>query len=485
MSSIAPEHVSAHVSEQTDAHYHLRCLATGAAVHDVHGRGDRSAVFPLSAPSGAHPAPAFLRAHYVTRNFTPDPLRTDIFRYRSWLPVSRVLDGAGGPVTFHSRDYGPSLGLRNLFITFSGWWPERGAAIPTGTFKENEAYAVYGRMGDAAHTSTLVVASAGNTARAFLRVASLHNLPLVVVIPAGNVPELWTVGPRSASTVVIAVGDGADYTDAIQLAARLTENPDFLAEGGAKNVARRDGMGTTFLSAAETMGRIPDHYVQAVGSGTGAIAAWEANLRLLEAGYPAPAGPRGGTGRTAGVAGRTRLHLAQNAPFQLLVDSWKERSRTLHNLDEPTAKRQIDAIDAKVLANRHPPWSPVGGLFDALTDTDGQMYGVDSASARDAGARFETLEGIDLAPASRVACAALEQAVQDGAVAADEYVSLNITGGGYRRARQDLDTHPLVADVIVTKDHFSSAAIGDTVRKIIAARAERRKNNTGDGTDVT
>ena len=46
----------------------------------------------------------------------------------------------------------------------------------------------------------------------------------------------------------------------------------FIAEGGAKNVARRDGMGTTVLSAVTTIGEIPDAYFQAVGSGTGAIA---------------------------------------------------------------------------------------------------------------------------------------------------------------------------------------------------------------------
>ena len=52
----------------------------------------------------------------------------------------------------------------------------------------------------------------------------------------------------------------------------------FMAEGGAKNVARRDGMATTMLSATTTIGQIPDYYFQAIGSGTGAIAAWEANL---------------------------------------------------------------------------------------------------------------------------------------------------------------------------------------------------------------
>jgi len=57
-----------------------------------------------------------------------------------------------------------------------------------------------------------------------------------------------------------------------------------ICRGGARNIARRDGMGTTVLSAADCIGRIPDVYFQAVGSGTGAIAAHEANERLLEDG---------------------------------------------------------------------------------------------------------------------------------------------------------------------------------------------------------
>jgi len=36
-----------------------------------------------------------------------------------------------------------------------------------------------------------------------------------------------------------------------------------------------------FFQQFTTIGRIPDFYFQAIGSGTGAIAAWEANLRFL------------------------------------------------------------------------------------------------------------------------------------------------------------------------------------------------------------
>ena len=53
------------------------------------------------------------------------------------------------------------------------------------------------------------------------------------------------------------------------------------------------------LSAVTTIGRIPDYYFQAVGSGTGAIAAWEANMRLIEDG-------RFGSNTIHGRSGQTR-----------------------------------------------------------------------------------------------------------------------------------------------------------------------------------
>ncbi len=446
-------------------------------------------IFPMEVPAAGE-RPVFLRTRYRQTRFCPDSLRTDIFRYASWLPVSRILDGGGGPVTWQSEGYGPHLGLKKLYITFSGWWPRREARIPTGTFKENEAYAVYGRMGDAAYRHTLVVASAGNTARAFLRVATEHNFPLVIVVPEDNLPDLWTVGLRGPSTTVVAAGNGADYSDAIALSGLLAAAPGFLAEGGAKNVARRDGMGTTFLSAAETMGRIPDHYFQAVGSGTGAIAAWEANLRLLDAGYPGtlesgPGTPRqpptrparsdhGAARHTVGPAfGLARLHLAQNAPFTLLVDTWNARSATLLPLDPETAKNQIDNIHAKVLANRHAPWSPTGGLFDALTATGGVMYAPDNTAASRAGRTFQSKEGSDISPAAAVACAALEEAVATGTVQPEDYISLNITGGGYASARRELDTHPLTADIVVDPQRQTTRSIARAVMNFRNMRTRR------------
>lgn len=452
-------------TSMTPTEYTLTCLATGETLTDSREpqRGEHpGSQFPLGNPHANRPA--FLRTTYRTTRFAPDTNRDDLFRYASWLPVQTFPHGSGRPVTWRSDAFAEAIGARNLWITFSGWWPERGARIPTGTFKECEAYAVYGRMGAAATNHTLVVASAGNTARAFLRVASELDLPLVVVVPEPNLAQMWTVGARSASTTVVAVRGAvkpADYGDAIEAAALLTDQPGYCAEGGARNVARRDGMGTTFLSAVEAIGALPDHYVQAVGSGTGAIAAWEAAMRVRDGGDHGVRLPE--------------LHLAQNAPFTPLVDSWNARSRELIIPADEASREQVEQIGAKVLANRHPPWSPVGGLYDALEATNGTMYAVGNEEAARAGALFRTTEGIDASPAAQVACAALIAGLTAGTIDRQSTINLNITGGGWERARAELTTHPVIPDLIVEAGQHTG---GELARLIADQRATAARDDS-------
>lgn len=436
--------------------YTLRCLATDDVLQD---RAAEGPAFPLVNPRAKQAA--FLRAQYGTREFSFGAPEEGVYRFANWLPLATRLRGSSASVAYKSDRLARHLGLKHLWISFTGYWPERGARSLTGTFKEHEAYSVYGRMGADAARSTLVVASAGNTARAFLRVASENELPLVVVVPEPNLANLWTVGKRSSSTTVVAAGDGADYSDAIALAGMLTQDPAFLAEGGAKNVARRDGMGTSYLAMVAESGEVPEHYFQAIGSGTGAIAAWEANDRINTSGFTA--------------ARTTRLHLAQNAPFTLLVDAWNKRARELPDIDDAVAKKQIAQINAKVLANRKPPYAPVGGLYDALSDSDGLMYAVENDAAATAGALFDKHEGAELSPAASVAAGALLDAIERQTLGKSDLIMLNATGGGFGRARTELETYPLEADIVAGRELWNAAAISNAVREYRATVQHQAK----------
>lgn len=395
--------------------------------------------------------PSLVRTVYENRQFN---LRKDLdgfYQFADWLPIKRTLSDSASPVTYKSTGLASVLGLENLYITFSGYWPERGAGMKTCSFKETEAYSVCARLAED-NDRILVVASAGNTARAFANVCSENNIPLLVAIPEENIDALWFEKPLNDCVKVVATPKGTDYYDAIAIGDIICGSPRFLPEGGAKNVARRDGMGTTVLSATTFIGRIPDCYFQAIGSGTGTIAAWECNLRLIEDG-------RYGTHKM-------RLYPSQNIPFTPMYDAWKAGSRELFPSTAEEARQKALQITAKVLSNRKPPYSLCGGLFDALKDSGGDVETGTNEDIIRISELFEKTEGIDIHPAAAIAIAGLEHAIAAGKVSKDETIMLNITGGGEKLFKKthevfykkpDLILHPEKEDkndIINTVEHL-------------------------------
>ena len=372
--------------------------------------------------------PSLVRAIYEKKRLEVRDEGFGLYKFCDWLPIRRILKGSAAPVTFKSTGLAKSLGFSDLHITFSGWWPEKGARMKSCSFKETEAYSVCGRM-DGATDKILVVASAGNTARAFAKVCSENRIPLLLCMPEDTIDAMWFDEPVNDCVRLIVTRSGSDYFDAIHLSGLVCQIEKFFPEGGAKNVARRDGMATTVLSAATAIGRIPDYYFQAVGSGTGAIAAWEANLRLLEDG-------RYGNHRM-------KLVVSQNCPFLPMYDAWQAGSRNLLPLEDDLARRQVMEIDAKVLSNRRPPYSIAGGLFDALKDSGGSMVKITNEEARVASALFRETEGVSIHPAAAVAVASLVQAARGKALPSDACIMLNITGGGEEEFRSGRPMHIL------------------------------------------
>ncbi|MDR2890007.1 MAG: cysteate synthase [Alistipes sp.] len=397
----------------TPTEYKLVCVATGREFDDA----------GWTLEDRQCSTPSMVRAVYAKRQLDVKSDDHGLYKFHDWLPIHRMLEGSAAPVTYKSEKLAARLGLENLWITFSGWNPAKGARMTTCSFKETEAYSVCARIPED-ETRVLVVASAGNTARAFAKVCSENNIPLLLAVPADNLDALWFDGPLNDCVKLIATEKGSDYFDAIHLSNMVMRSKRFFAEGGAKNVARRDGMGTTFLSATTTIGAIPDFYFQAVGSGTGAIAAWEANLRLIEDG-------RYGSKKC-------RLVVSQNAPFVPMYDAWRVDSRVMLDYDDNRARRDAGIIDAKVLSNRRPPYGLVGGLYDALKDTDGDIVVATNAQGRKAAALFAETEGVDIHPAAGIAVASLEKAVADGRVPKGATMMLNITGGGERLRKTTL-----------------------------------------------
>ncbi|MDE6106661.1 MAG: cysteate synthase, partial [Bacteroidales bacterium] len=65
--------------------------------------------------------PALVRAEYAQKQFQPKGKEYGLYRFADWLPVQRMLEGSCAPVTYRSEGLARALGLKNLYITFSGY----------------------------------------------------------------------------------------------------------------------------------------------------------------------------------------------------------------------------------------------------------------------------------------------------------------------------------------------------------------------------
>ncbi len=363
-----------------------------------------------------HCPDALLRSEFPDLRFRVER-RRGIWRF-NWLPVQAPREGSAAPVVYRSERLGDRLGLKNLFVAFNGFWPERGAQVETCTFKQFEAEVVLANAREQGKNG-LVIASAGNTARAFAHLSAQTGFPVVIVVPCMCLNEMWYL--KSATRVPTAVIQDGDYADAIDVAERIARVSGMPFEGGVRNVAKRDGLGVVLMEAVSAIGRLPDAYFQAVGSGAGAIAVWEMAERFLLDGRFGERLPR--------------LYLAQNLPFAPMFRAWKRGERRLASVDLDPGL--IEEISTRVLSSRYPAYAICGGVYDALTASDGNMYGITNGEMAEARLLFEEMEGIDIVPAAAIAVAALQKSVKAKEIASDELILLNITGGGEKAIRRE------------------------------------------------
>jgi cysteate synthase len=346
---------------------------------------------------------ALLTVQYQTECLSVDPGGNGLFRYRDWLPVRRETPGSALPLFYRSTGLAHAIGAKELWIAFGGHWPERDCALPSGTFKDLEPPVVLGRLPRTGRG--LLVASAGNTAAAFAASCGVARQPCLLIVPDTGLPALALVD-YDPTIVKVVVVDGS-YNHAISLAKRLSAlMPELIVEGGVRNVARRAALGVVMMVAYETLGRLPDVYVQAVGSAAGALGCHDVATRIADHGRV------------------PRVLLCQNREDSAISRLWRPSAWESTVVSTP--------VFAPELVNSQPPYQVAGGIAAMIKASDGDVLCADAPAAAAAAAMFEQCEGIDIEPAAAVATACLMEAVRGGRVAPDALVVLNVTGGGRR-----------------------------------------------------
>lgn len=369
----------------------------------------------------------------------------NLYRYRDWLPTDTFFpDIPSISGCYRSKNLARFLGLENLWILFSGYWPAKGAFLESCSFKEFEAIGVLSRAYERTQ-KTLILSSAGNTALSMIHICLKTGIPAIVVAPEAACSRFFTT-VLSAKRPVLLIGiKDARYSDCMDFVDALCDPlPDVVREGGSYNVARRDFLGVPVIHGINKIGEIPDHYFQAVGSGTGAISAFEANRRLV---------------RDRGYGTKImKLNLAQNNPFTPIADAWENGRRDYAFLSNVETRQYVREIVASVLSNTKPPYSVAGGVFDVLSLSHGATYRVDNREIIDAKFSFERQEGVDIQYPSAVALAALRQAVLTGRVRRQESVLLHMTGGGDKLLRENLPVHLYEPSIILEKNELAAAS---------------------------
>ena len=400
--------------------YKLRCLHTNEMIEDE---------YTLHHTDGA------LLVTEYSEQLSIDNSKDGMLKYQDWFPNIGLSQRNAGTTTYKANELGTQIGMNDLWVTFHGYWPEKGGMCPTGSFKDMEAVPTIMRLKEKG-CKGMICASAGNTARAFAYFCGLENFPLIVIVGKDHAERLYLpVNHPNKSVKLIVIEDG-DYYDAKVFSKKISQHLDsWQMEGGIHNVARRDGIGSLIIDAAFAIGELPAHYFQGIGGGPGPVGVHEMANRLIEAELfegPVP-----------------RQHVSQNEEHCPIHNAWQANRPHLTDSDFPDDEVEVFS---DYLLNKAPAYEIKGGVYDTLVESNGQTYIVSKEDAEKAKSMFESSEGIDIMSPAAVALASLMQALGSGDIGADDCTVLNISGGGIERMESDMELVRITPWKIVSKN---------------------------------
>jgi cysteate synthase len=350
--------------------------------------------------------------------------QSGLARYAEFLPGKYpITSEACLTKTFKSENLAGKYGFENLYFTCTGMNANLGIGAATASFKDLEAISVLHRLKSFDINKPLVLSSAGNTARAFAYYAGKYSYPVLLVVPHDSRRFLWIPtekGLRERVSVyvrVVLIDQPGKYSHASMLAENILSllGDSVIAEGGYFNIGRNCGLSTCALDFYTQTGSLPDHYVQAAGSGVGVLAAMRA-YALLD--------PE----RSKSIS----YHLVQNSPYDPLVRAIND-GQVFSPLEH---YRYIDTVCSPMLTSTDPAFNYPGGIAEAISKgTSTYGYSVNNNEILNMHYEMQELENIQVLLPAAVALAGLLVAKESGKIDPRQTIQVNITGCGEIEAK--------------------------------------------------
>ena len=369
-----------------------------------------------------------VRSFYNTKLHAEKDLK-GIWKFKDWMPVKKIpkifQDFPAGYLIYKSDKISKFMGLKKLYIAYSGTYTNEGIKYNiTGTFKDIEAQGVIARWISSSDTDNkvVVISSDGNFASSFLYYAGILGIKTILVTTKDALENRickFEGGKYDfKNLMIISISDG-DYFDAIELSSKLCSHNDRLVlEGGAKNVGRRDAVGTIILEFLYKFSSIPNHYFQATGSGVGVVAVYDTLWRLIKSGL-------------ISSHNLTSIHPVQNAPFDPIRRAWRKMSREIPEdfTDFETSLKFQRSVLAHVLTNRRPFYSQKGGIYDILKETNGDTFSVTNEEIKYWTQKFNELEEYQTTYEGGVSIAGVWKAFEERKIEPSDMILVHITAG--------------------------------------------------------
>ncbi|MBW1847395.1 MAG: pyridoxal-phosphate dependent enzyme [Deltaproteobacteria bacterium] len=324
-------------------------------------------------------------------------------RYFDLLPIENPdnlisVDHKISP-THHSKNLGKKLGLPNLYLKDE-------TVFPTKTTKDRMAAIALSYLKEVG-IKEFCTSSTGNSSSAMAHY--IKSFPDLRVYLFAAEDFLDRLNFEENDQIVVFVCKGATFVEAFAEAGKFAVRKGLTSERGFFNPARREGLKTAFLEAAESVPKPIDWYVQAVSSAMGVYGVYKGAKELM---------------KTGKIKRLPRLLCVQQQTNNPMVRAFEAGSEVIRPQD--IIKKPYGIAPAIL---RGDPSRVYPYIRKIVLESNGSIKAVTEQEIRDARKLVEDLEGLTPCFTASVATAGMIRMIKEGLISKKETILVNLTGG--------------------------------------------------------